>query len=162
VGRTGWTVHRSHSARRPPAAADNRPTRATNERKAQWADEAPITLAGNLPKQEQYSNVEDHRDALTSDPARLRFAVVAFDTVKVTTMTDTGAQTPVVRIRRIEIADNAADRDEVEKLLARFSEARLGALPLTEADDVVDAEIVDGDNTGVAPQFSGAQLNAGE
>jgi hypothetical protein len=106
---------------------------------------APITLAGNLPAQERYSNVEDYREALTSDPARLRYAVVAFDAVKVTTMTDTGAQTPVVRIRRIEVPEVGADANEVEKLLARLSEARLGALPLAETGDdgVPDAEIVD-------------------
>jgi len=109
------------------------------------SEQAPITVAGNLPKQEQYSNVENYRDALVDDPAKLRYAVVAFDAMRITTMTDTGAQTPVLRLRRVEVPDTAADRDEVEKLLARFSEARLGALPLaaTDADGVVEAEILD-------------------
>jgi hypothetical protein len=97
-------------------------------------------MAGNLPGDVKYTNVDAMRDELVGDPARLRYAVVAVDTIKVTTRTDDGETTPTLRIRRIELAETGDDAAEVEKLLNRLSEARLGALPLAAAGDDGDGD----------------------
>lgn len=95
----------------------------------------PITLAGNLPGDEDYNGIEDIRDDLVKDPARQRLAVISFDVIKTTTKTDTGETTPIVRVRRVEVPEDAADVKAVQGLMDRLYEGRSGALPLTAVAD---------------------------
>lgn len=96
--------------------------------------QTPITVAGNLPKDDAYTGLDPLHDDLVNDTQRLRYAVIAFDCDGYKYKTDTGEKTPVIRIRRIEPA-TGDDQAEIEKLLDRLSEARLGALPLSSATD---------------------------
>ena len=98
------------------------------------AGRAPITVAGNLPQDDTYSGIEPLRESLNTDPKQVRYAVIAFDVMHRKAITDTGEMVPTLRIRHIEPAAQE-DALEVQKLLERLSEGRLGVLPLSEAED---------------------------
>lgn len=98
-----------------------------------------VSLGGNLP-------VGDH-DGLTAiasdlieEPRKLRAMIAVVDTQKITTKTDDGSRTAVVRIRRIE-AILAEDLGTAEKLMRRALEKRTGrtTLPLDLEDELEQA-----------------------
>lgn len=103
-------------------------------------DQTPITASGALPKKIEYSNIDDLRAELVKDPAKLRYAVIAFDVVSTKTVTDTGETTPAIRIRRLEAPTDAGDVKELQGLLERVNEERVGALPLNEPEGEADPD----------------------
>lgn len=103
-----------------------------------------ITLGGNLPKMEQHNGLPVVADELVKDPSARRFAVIMFDAQKLITKVDDGDVSPVLRIRRIEVATGDAEKEVVE-LLDRLSQDRLGMLPLDAPDEDPDGGEGDGD-----------------
>lgn len=96
--------------------------------------ETPITMAGNLPRDEKYNGLKPLEEDLIEDPQRIRRAVIAYDVDHTTYKTDSGKTTPTVRIRWIEPAGGEHE-EEVVKLLERLAEDRLGTLPLSSAEE---------------------------
>lgn len=90
-----------------------------------------ITLGGNLPNDDKYNGLHVIADDLIKDPAKQRLAVIYLDSQKTITKTDDGESTPVLRIRRIEVATDPDDVKELAEVMDRLQERRMGMLPLS-------------------------------
>ena len=103
-----------------------------------------ITLGGNLPNNDQHNGLDAIHDELVKDPSKRRVAVVFIDAQKLVTKVDDGEISPVLRIRRIEVALNDKDAKALTEIMDRLSQDRLGMLPIEgDPDDDGDAEADD-------------------
>lgn len=83
-----------------------------------------VRLTARLPKAAA-NGLAAWANALATDPRRVRVAVIAFDTARVIDDIDTGTDTAVVRILRVEpLTDSAAK--SAQKLLLAASTKRTG------------------------------------
>lgn len=92
---------------------------------------ATVRLSSKLPGDFEVNGLDQHVQELIDDPKTLRIAVVWLDTQKVTVDTDSGAEVPTIRIRRIEPLGDADDvSNEIRKAVAVAMEKRTGRTPL--------------------------------
>lgn len=104
-----------------------------------------ITLGGNLPNNDQHNGLDVIHDDLVKDPSKRRVAVVFIDAQKLVTKVDDGEVSPVLRIRRVEVALTDKDAKALTEIMDRLSQDRLGMLPIEG-----DPEDADGDDGGDA------------
>lgn len=87
----------------------------------------PANLAGTMPPEALngwFGQVEN----LLAHPDRLRIGVIIFDVDKVTHKVATGADTPIIQIRHVEVVPDAdtALREEVSATLRNLQRQRIG------------------------------------
>lgn len=93
-----------------------------------------VRLSGVLPKGAATNGLRDHAAELIESPGQMRFGLVAFDTSRVITDVESGTDTAVVKIARIELADGPLE-DAAKKLLLRAVKQRTGQDTLDVADE---------------------------
>lgn len=92
---------------------------------------ATVKLGAKLPADLETNGLDAQAQALTDDPEAIRVAVVWYDTLKITDMTDTGDRIPTIRVRRIEpIGDVTTIPDTLRRLVDQAVENRTGRTPL--------------------------------
>lgn len=100
-----------------------------------------VKLSAALPADEDTNGVDALAVTLVDDPEQIRVAVLWFDTVKITDLTDSGKRIPTIRVRRIEPIGNVlAVPVEIRKLVDEATQARTGRVPLPfDEVEVVEA-----------------------
>ncbi len=90
-----------------------------------------VKLSSKLAGSEETNGIDALAGELVLDPNRIRVALVWLDVPTVTTNTDSGAQVPTIRVRRIEPLGDVDDvSDAVRQLAAEAHEKRTGKTPL--------------------------------
>ena len=109
-----------------------------------------VKLSAAMPADTDTNGVDALAATLVDDPEQIHVAVLWFDTVKITDLTDSGRRIPTIRVRRVEPIGNVADVPAaIRDLVDAATEKRTGRapLPFDEVEvvdtDFVHAEIVD-------------------
>lgn len=96
---------------------------------------ATVKLSSKLPGDDETNGLDPWARELVKGPDDVRLAIVWFDVSKVTVETDSHAEIPTVRIRRIEPVDGTR-AGQAAKLAEKAFAARTGRqmLPLDELE----------------------------
>jgi hypothetical protein len=107
-----------------------------------------LSLSGRLPSGD-HNGLAAQLSELLAEPKAPRVAIVAYDVGKITTDSDSGEQTPTIRIRAIEPITPTDDAAEIKRLLRRAAERRTGKaeLPL-DLERALDEITEPGDDSG--------------
>lgn len=90
-----------------------------------------VKLSAALPADTDTNGVDALAGLLVDDPEQIRVAVLWFDTVKITDLTDSGARIPTIRVRRIEPIGNVLDVPaSIRQLVDEATQQRTGRVPL--------------------------------
>lgn len=104
---------------------------------------AIVKLSGKLPGDDDTNGLDALADNLVRDPESIRVAVLWFDVAHITHDTDTGADVPTVRVRRLEPV-TGADAGQLRTAGNRAHEQRTGRTALdlesVDVDDLFDDE----------------------
>lgn len=107
---------------------------------------AVVKLGSKLPGDFETNGLDALHDDLVKRPEQLRIAVVWIDVAKVETSTDSGAQVPTVRVRRIEPLGDVGDASEtIRQQVAAAIEKRTGQAPLDfETSEILHVDDYEG------------------
>jgi len=98
-----------------------------------------VKLSAAMPADVETNGIDALAAQLVDDPEQIRVAVLWFDTVKVTELTDSGSRVPTIRVRRIEPIGNVdAVPVEIRKLVDEATQTRTGRVPLPFDEVEVD------------------------
>jgi len=105
------------------------------------ADPMRVTLSGAMPP-DALNGLRPWHDAMLAEPKRLRVAVVMIDVSGDGSNYDRNERWPIVRLRQVEVIDDAGDLKMVSEAMARAMADRTGGqqLPFEPGDLVPPPE----------------------
>lgn len=92
---------------------------------------ASVKLAGRLPGEEEVNGVDVQQGSLVDDPSRLRFGIVTYRTLKITTNVELDTEIPTIEIVRFEpVGDSKTVPEAIRAELVKSAQLRLNKTPL--------------------------------